>query len=62
METEIIHAPAPSGAVILDSSTCFTAPALVNIMKQCAVSWKPVLAYVPMLNSHAERMVGPIQR
>ena len=48
--------------LISDNATCFTANTLARFCHQHKIQWKPVLAYAPMSNGRAERMVGTIKR
>lgn len=45
-----------------DNSTCFTARFLQDIMKQHETKWCTVLAYAPMSNGRAERMVRTLKQ
>lgn len=44
------------------NATCFTAGVLQDYMLKMGITWKTVLAYAPMSNGRAERMVGTIKR
>lgn len=54
----------PFGApkvVITDNGACFTAQVLQSFMRQCGTSWRTVLAYAPMSNGRAERMIRTLK-
>lgn len=48
--------------IISDNATCFTAKVLQDFMSKQGIRWHTVLAYAPMSNGKAERMVGTIKR
>lgn len=59
---EVIPPFGAPGMIISDNAKCFTAPMLSDFMKKHGVEWRTVLAYAPMSNGRAERMVGTIKR
>lgn len=62
VEEEIIYSFSSPGMNISDNAACFTAAALENLMKKQWVECKTVLAYAPMSNGRAERMIGTLKR
>ena len=62
VKEEIIHSVGPPRTIVSDNATCFSAAALKNFMSRQGISWKPVLAYAPLSNVKAERMVRTIKR
>ncbi len=48
--------------IISDNATCFSAKSLLNFMNEHGTEWKTVMAYAPVSNGKAERMVGTIKR
>ncbi len=48
--------------VISDNAKCFEANSLSNFMNQYGIKWMPTLAYAPMSNERAEKMVGSLKR
>ena len=59
---EIIYSFGPPKTIIPDNANAFTATALVGFLPRRNISWRTVLAYAPMSNGKAERMVGTIKR
>ena len=59
---EIIYSFGPPKAIISDNANAFTATALVEFLAKTNIGWRTVLAYAPMSNGKAERMVGTIKR
>lgn len=45
-----------------DNTSCITARALVDFMKNIETTWKTVTSYVPMSTRKAERMVSTIEK
>ena len=62
MKGEIIHCFRLPRVVISDNATCFTASVLDAFTARKGITWKTVLAYAPMSNRRAERMVGTLKR
>lgn len=62
VKEEIIHSFGPPRTIVSDNATCFSAATLKNFIRNHDISWKPVLAYAPMSNGKAERMVGTLKR
>lgn len=60
--TQIIYNFLPQGVVTSDNASCFISKTLQDAMKKFGLLWKPVLAYVPLSNGKAERMVGTLRR
>jgi len=58
---EIIPQFGPPKTVVSDNASCFTSKSLAEFMKRNDISWKTVLAYAPMSNGRAERMVGTLK-
>lgn len=57
MKTEIIHVFASPYTVISDNATNFTTTIILNGMDKYGVTWEQLLAYAPMANHCAERIV-----
>ena len=51
----------PPGTIVADNATCFTASAVSSFMARHGITWRTVLAYAPMSNCRAERMVGTLK-
>ena len=47
--------------MVSDNASCFTSKALAEFMVENSIKWKTVLAYAPMSNGRAERMVGTLK-
>lgn len=62
IEEEIIYNFGSLGRIVSDNATCFTTPTLENLMKKHGIEWKIVLAYSPMPNGRAERMIRTLKR
>ena len=62
VQEEIIHSFGPPGVIISDNALCFTAKSVSSFLSQHGTEWKTVLAYAPMSNGRAERMVGTLKR
>ena len=59
---EIVYSFGPLMIIISDNANAFTATALVEFLARRNIGWRTVLAYAPMSNGNAERMVGTIKR
>ena len=59
---EIIHPFGPPRTIVSDNATYFKASTLQMFMEAKGICWKTVLAYAPMSNGRAERMVGTLKR
>jgi len=59
---EIMHSFGPPQTIISDNATCFTATSISQFMEESGIEWRTVLAYAPMSNGRAERMVGTVKR
>lgn len=62
VEEEVVSPFGPPKKIISDNAGCFTARLLSNLMGKYGIEWKTVLAYAPMSNGRAERMVGTLKR
>ena len=62
IKTEIIHPFGPPRSIISDNATAFTSSAVEQFMARFGIKWRTVLAYAPMSNGKAERMVGTLKR
>ena len=62
VEDQIILPFGHPKTIVSDNGPCFTARSLATYMQEKQVNWKTVLAYAPMSNGRAERMVGTIKR
>ena len=62
LQNHLIHAFGPPSSIISDNATCFAADATREFLAHHGIKWRPVLAYAPMSNGRAERMVGTIKR
>lgn len=49
------------GQIVSDNAACFRAKVLQDFMCEIGAKWHTVLAYAPMSNGKAERMVGTIK-
>ena len=47
---------------ISENGCCFTAEVLASYMRETGTTWKTILAYAPMSNGRAERMVGTLKK
>lgn len=47
---------------VSDKATCFISDALKSFIYKRGIEWKPVLAYAPMSDGRARRMVGNIKK
>ena len=52
----------PPTKIISDNATCFSAKSLLKFMDEHGTQWKTVMAYAPVSNGKAERMVGTMKR
>ena len=59
---EIIYSFVPPKTIFSGNANAFTATALVEFLAKRNIGWRAVLAYAPMSNGKAERMVGTIKR
>ena len=62
VKEEIIHCFGLPRVVVSDNATCFTASVLESFMARNGITWKTVLAYAPMSNGRAERMIGTLKK
>ena len=62
IKTGIIHPFGPPRSIISDNATAFTSSAVEQFMARFGIKWRTVLAYAPMSNGKAERMVGTLKR
>ena len=62
VKTHIIYTFGPPKRIISDNATCFTATNLKAFMKNEGIDWHTVMAYAPMSNGKAERMIGTIKK
>ena len=62
VEEQVIMPFGRPRVILSDNGSCFTAGSLENFMEQNNIKWKTVLAYAPISNGRAERMVGTIKR
>ena len=62
LQYHLIRAFGPPSSIISDNATCFAADATREFLAHHGIKWRPVLAYAPMSNGRAERMVGTIKR
>ena len=62
MKEEMIYCFGLPRGVVSDNATCFKASVLDAFMARNGINWKTVLAYAPMSNGRAERMVGTLKR
>ena len=58
---EIINRFSPPRTIVSDNATCFTATGIQPLMREYGITWKTVMAYAPMSNGKAERMVGTLK-
>lgn len=59
--THIIHPFGIPRTVVSDNAGCFTSLLMTEFCRERGIKWKPVLAYAPMSNGRAERMVKTIK-
>lgn len=52
----------PPNTIISDNASCFSAMVVKKFVKNQGITWKSVLAYVPMSNGRAERMMGTLKK
>ena len=62
IEEEIVYSFSSPGMIVSENATWFTAAELDNLMKKHGIERKTVLAYAPMSNGRAERMIGTLKR
>ena len=62
VKEEVLYSFGPLRTIISDNATCFTAKSLVKFARDNGIEWKRVLAYAPMSNGRAERMVGTLKK
>lgn len=62
VKEEVLYSFGPRLTIISDNATCFTAKSLVKFTRDNGIEWKKVLAYAPMSNGRAERMVGTLKK
>ena len=62
VEEQIIMPFGRPTIIVSDSGPCLIARSLEEFMKSNDIKWKTVLAYAPMSNVRAERMVGTVKR
>lgn len=58
---EIVLPFGPPRRIVSDNANAFTAGAVEDFMKKHGIEWNTVLAYAPMANGRAERMVATIK-
>ena len=61
VKREIMYSFGPPQTIVSDNTTCFTASAVSSFMVQHGINRRTVLAYAPMSNGRAERMVGTVK-
>ena len=61
VKKEIMHTFDPPWTIVSDHVTCLTASAVSSFIDQHGINWRTVLAYAPMSNGRAERMVGTLK-
>ena len=61
VKKEIMYSFGPPWTIVSDNATCLTASAVSSFMAQHSITWRTVLAYAPMCNGRAERMVGTLK-
>lgn len=62
IENEIIQHFGLPRTIVPDSATAFMTKAIQNYMKDMGISWTSVLAYAPMSNGRAERIVDTMNK
>lgn len=62
MKNEIIYPFGAQKTVVSDNTMCFTVRSLRGFMESHGTEWRTVLAYAPMSNRKAKRIVGTIKR
>ena len=62
VKEEIIQCFGPPRTIVSDNATCFKPALLGKFMSEHGTAWKTVLAYAPMCNGRAERMIGTLKR
>ena len=62
IEMKVVNPFSLPRVVISDNAGCFTAEVLASYMREIGTKWKTVLAYAPMWNGRAERMVGTLKK
>lgn len=58
---EIVNQFGPPRSIISDNGTSFTSGAVQTYARKMGINWKTTLAYAPMSNGRAERMVGTLK-
>lgn len=61
LNTEMVLPFVPPRRVVSDNATAFSAAVVKEYMKSHGIEWKPVLAYFPMADGRAVRMVATIK-
>ena len=61
VKREIVYSFGPSGTIVSDNATCFTASSVSSFMARHGITWRTVLAYAPMSNGRSETMVGTLK-
>ena len=51
----------PPWTIVSENATCFTASAVSSFMGPHGITWRTVLAFAPMSNGRAERMIGTLK-
>lgn len=62
MKQEVLDPFVSPRTVVSEIARCFTAVVVQELMAKNGSDWKTVLAYAPMPNGRAERMVGTMKR
>ena len=62
VKEEVLYSFGSLRNIISDNATRFTAKALVKFARYNGIEWKRVLAYAPMSNGRAERIVGTLKK
>lgn len=57
-----MHPFGSPNTIISENASCFPTMAVNNFVKNHGINWKMVLAYVPISNGRAERMVGSLNK
>ena len=61
VKKEIMYSFGHPWTIVADNVTCFTASAVSSFMAQHGITWRTVLAYAPISNGRAERIVGTLK-
>ena len=61
VKREIMYSFGPPRTIVSENATCFTASAVSSFMAWHGITWRTVLANVPMCNGRVEGMFGPLK-